>query len=121
EIVRVVILAHVFEAEAPVLPLPSTPLRCAMGCTVPATRPVARRQRCAQPAILVRLDANSVEQGRVEFHDPSLCELRTITRKLDNPVAAEPARIRPTRTPLPPPHGMATPRPCAPPTSSPKS
>src|SRR5690348_1761733 len=61
-VIRMIVLAHVIEAEAPVLALLGAPLRGAMGRSMDAARPVAARQFRARPAILVRLDANAIEQ-----------------------------------------------------------
>jgi hypothetical protein len=63
EIVRVVVLAHVAEAETPVFFLLVTPLGRAVGRRPLAPRPFAGRMRGAQPTVHVGLDADSVEQG----------------------------------------------------------
>src|SRR5690349_20350273 len=63
KIVGVVVLAHMIEAEAPVLALFTTTLWRPVGSPVGAARPLAGRHGVAQPAVLVGLDANAVEQG----------------------------------------------------------
>src|SRR5262249_52400138 len=68
EIVRMVVFAHMAEAEAPVLILAIAALGSAVGRSPAAARPFTARMLGAQPAILVRLDPNAVEQGRVAGH-----------------------------------------------------
>src|SRR5215467_2567139 len=89
KIVGVIVLAHMIETEPPVLALLRAPLRRPVRRRVGAARPFAGRHGIAQPAILVGLDANSVEQGRVELHDRSLCGRRSVSRKLDKFVSPE--------------------------------
>src|SRR5262245_13353685 len=81
EIVRVVVLAHVVEAEPPVLALAQPPLGRTMGRRRLAVRPIAGRALCAQPTVLVGLDPDAVEQGRVVFHDRSVCARDEVTFK----------------------------------------
>ena len=76
EIVGVVVLAHMVEAEPPIFPLAQPSLRRAMGRGRLAVRPFAGRALAAQPTILVRLDPDAIEQGRVAFHDRSVCALQ---------------------------------------------
>src|SRR4051812_21640193 len=81
EIVRMVVFAHVVEAEAPVLVLAIAPLRRTMGRGPTAARPLAGRMRGAQPPVEVRLDPDAVEEWRVGRHDRSLWGLRRYTFK----------------------------------------
>src|SRR4051794_28657708 len=76
EIVGGVVLAHVGKAEAPVFILLVAPLGSAVRRGRLAARPFAGRMLfLAQPAILVRLDPDAVEQRRwwrFVFHDRTL-------------------------------------------------
>ena len=94
KIIGLIVFAYVIETEPPIFALAISPLRRPMGGRVGAARPFAARHGVAQPAILVGLDANSVEEGRVEFHDPSLCGRWSVSRKLDNFVSPESGHIR---------------------------
>ena len=67
EIVRVVVLAHVIEAEPPIFALAQTPLGRAMGRRRLAARPLAGRALRAQPTVLVGLHPDAVEQGESYF------------------------------------------------------
>src|SRR5262249_47520434 len=83
EIVRMIVFAHVIEAEAPILVLMPPPLRRAMGGSVAAAGPFARG-RCSPPApVLIRLDADAIVNGRIEFHDRPLCGIPRRPRKID--------------------------------------
>ena len=73
EIVGVVVLADVLETKPPVFTLAQPPLRSAVGRRRLAIRPFARRALRAQPAIFVGLDPDAIEEGRVAFHDRSVC------------------------------------------------
>src|SRR5262249_44101087 len=84
KVIGLVIFAHVVEAEPPIFALARASLRCAVGRRLGASRPIARRTLRAQPPILVRLDANSIKKGRVEFHGESLCRSPAKVRKLDS-------------------------------------
>src|SRR5262249_18576580 len=68
EIVRMVVFAHMPEAETPVLVLAIAALGSAVGRSPVAAWPFAARVLGAQPTILVGLDPNTVEQGRVAGH-----------------------------------------------------
>src|SRR5262249_14402825 len=81
EIIRMIVLADMSEAEAPVLVLTRTALRRPMGSRPVAARPFATRVLGAQPTILVGLDPNTVEQGRVVGHDRTLCRRSASTFK----------------------------------------
>jgi hypothetical protein len=61
-IVGVVVLAHVLQAEPPVLILALPALGRAMGRGIVAALPVAARHVGAPLAVLRRLDANAIEQ-----------------------------------------------------------
>ena len=67
-------LAHVLQAEPPILVLRHSPLRRAVRRRVAAALPLTARLVRPARAVLVGLDPNAVEQGRVEFHDRTLCE-----------------------------------------------
>src|ERR1700687_3767514 len=69
EIVRLIVLPHVFETEAPVVLLVLAALGRAMAGFLLAARPLASRPAGFRPAILVRLDADTIKKRRVEFHD----------------------------------------------------
>src|SRR5262245_10613612 len=81
EIIRVIVLADMSEAEPPVLVLARTALGRPMGSRPVAARPFTARVLGAQPTILVRLDPNTVEQGRVVGHDRTLCRRSASTFK----------------------------------------
>src|SRR6202047_220560 len=68
EIVRVVVLAHMAEAEPPMLVLALPALGGAVRGGGIAAWPFASRQIAAQPAILVGLYPDAVEQWRVGLH-----------------------------------------------------
>src|SRR6266542_7033370 len=76
-----IVIAHVMKAEAPIFALPQAPLRRAMGGVLAAIGPVAGRIAHLRAAVLCRLDPDTVEQGRVEFHGHRLCETDTAGRK----------------------------------------
>ena len=85
EVVRVVELARVLETEVPILVLTPGPLGRAIGCRVFAAGLFARRLiRLAAAAIVLRLDADFIEEWRVQFHDRPLCEFAAVRRKLNN-------------------------------------
>ena len=73
EIVRLVVLPHVIQAEPPIFSLAQPPLGRAVGCGRLAVRPIAGRGLGMQPTVFVGLDPDAVEQGGVVFHDRSLC------------------------------------------------
>src|SRR5262249_12122761 len=73
EIVRMVVFANVIEAEPPIFALAEPPLGRAVGRGRLAIRPFAGRALGAQPTIFVGLDPDAVKQGRVAFHDRSVC------------------------------------------------
>src|SRR5207253_1399031 len=86
-----VVLAHMLEAEAPIFALAQPSLGCSMGRRAGAAGPLAAGPIGARPAVLTRLDPDAVENGRVEFHNPSLCGLRRPGCKLclpSRPIAA---------------------------------
>src|SRR5262249_2023976 len=85
EIVGMVVLAHMFQAEAPIFMFPSTPLRRPMGGGIAASGPFARRTLRPQPAVVVGLDPDAIVDGRIEFHDLTLCEVPRRSRKIDKP------------------------------------
>src|SRR5208282_5949484 len=68
KIVRIVVFAHVFEAELPILAGAQPALRRPMGGRCVATRPLAGRKLRAQPAVLVGLDPDAIKEGRVRWH-----------------------------------------------------
>jgi hypothetical protein len=61
-IVRVVVLAHVLETEAPMLVLARPGLGGAMRRRIAAALPIAARPIRTRPAILLGLDADAIEQ-----------------------------------------------------------
>src|SRR5206468_1749350 len=65
EIVGVVVLTHVIEAEAPVFVVAGAPLGRPIDRGAVAARPFTARVLGPQPAIPVGLDPDAVEQGRV--------------------------------------------------------
>src|SRR5271170_6488047 len=70
EIVRIVVFAHVFETELPILGGAQPALRRPMRRRRLAGRPLATRQFGTQPPVLVWLDPDAVEKRRVgvRFH-----------------------------------------------------
>src|SRR5215467_10979043 len=66
KIVGLIVFAHVFETETPILARAA--LRRAVRGALRAARPITGRPFGAQPPVLIRLDANAIEKGRVEFH-----------------------------------------------------
>src|SRR5262249_20896585 len=68
-IVRLVILAHVLEAELPILALAHPAFRRAMGSAIGAAGPIASRHLGARARLFDGLHPDPVEQWRVEFHD----------------------------------------------------
>src|SRR5215218_4976301 len=75
-IVRMVVLAHMFEAEAPIFALAQPPLGGPVRRRTGAARPLTAGQISARPPVLTWLDPDAVENWRVEFHNLSLCGLR---------------------------------------------
>src|SRR5262249_59066443 len=73
EMVGVVVPATMTGEKPPILPLPQPSLGRAVGRRRLAVRPFAGRTLRAQPTVLVGLDPDAVEQGRVAFHDRSVC------------------------------------------------
>src|SRR5262245_6307750 len=73
EIITVVVLADMIETELPVLALAQPPLRRTMRRRRLAVRPFASRALGAQSPILVGLDPDPIEQGRVAGHDRTVC------------------------------------------------
>src|SRR5262249_61909602 len=71
--VGVVVSANVMEAKPPIFALAQSPLGRAVGRGRLAIRPFAGRALGAQPTIFVGLDPDAVKQGRVAFHDRSVC------------------------------------------------
>ena len=67
-IVRLVILADVLEAVAVILALLAAALGRRVETWLPATLPFASRAGVAHELRRVRLDAEAVEEFRVEFH-----------------------------------------------------
>src|SRR5262245_2666188 len=63
-----VVFAYMPEAEAPVLVLAIAAFGGAVGRRPVAARPLTARVLGAQPTILVGLDPNTIEQGRVAGH-----------------------------------------------------
>ena len=81
EIVRMVVLANVIETEPPILALAQPSLGRAVGGRRLAIRPFAGRALGAQPTIFVGLHPDAVKQGRVAFHDRSVCARREVIFK----------------------------------------
>ena len=82
EIVRVVVLAHVLQAKPPVFVLPQPALgRAVRGVTLAAFPVADRRIRGALAPVVAGLDADAVEERRVEFHDRSLWGVQGLTFK----------------------------------------
>src|SRR5438105_580531 len=73
EIVGVVVLAHVVEAEAPVFVFALPSLGRAVGRGRRTARPLAAGRAGPQAAVLVGLDPYAVEERRVDRHDLLLC------------------------------------------------
>ncbi len=67
-VIRLVVLAHMVEAEAVVLALVPAPLGRRVETGLLAARRLATRTGVAQQPVLVRLDAEAVEEFRVELH-----------------------------------------------------
>ncbi len=67
-IVGLVVLAHMVEAEAMILALVPAPLGRGVETGLRAALPLASRAGLAQQAVLVGLDAQAVEEFRVELH-----------------------------------------------------
>jgi hypothetical protein len=87
EVVRVIVLPHVAEAESPMLVLAQPSLWGAVGGRRIAARPLAGRQLAAQPAILVGLHPDTVEQWRVGLHAGTImrtrrCHLQALTNRI---------------------------------------
>ena len=78
-----IVLAHMIEAEAPVLVFLATALGSAMRGRIGTARPLATRALRAYAPVHVRFDANTVINGRVEFHGYTLCELGRRPRNID--------------------------------------
>src|SRR5262249_26802664 len=83
EIVRLIVFAHVLQAEPPVFALAQPPFGSAVGGALPASRPVAARIVRTHAAILAGLDPDTVEQGRTDLHGRRLCGPEGAGRKLD--------------------------------------
>src|ERR1700690_2922711 len=81
EIVRLIVLPHVLETEAPVILLVLASLGRAVTGLLLAARPLASRPAGFRPAILARFDADAIKKRRVEFHDQSLCAFAHATFK----------------------------------------
>jgi hypothetical protein len=60
------------EAEAPVLILARASFRRAMRSLAGAARPLADGRIRPRAGVFLRLHADTIEERRVEFHDPSL-------------------------------------------------
>jgi len=73
EIVGMIVFAHVFQTKPPIFPLSQPPLGGAVGRGRGAIRPFAGWALPAQPTVFVGLDPDAIEQGRVAFHDRSVC------------------------------------------------
>ncbi len=71
-VIGLVVLAHVVEAEAVILALVPASLGRRVEAWLLAARRLALRTRIAQQPVLVRLDAQAVEEFRVELHEPAL-------------------------------------------------
>ncbi len=71
-IVGLVVLAHVVEAEAMILALVPAALRSRIKSRLLAAFRLALRTHVAQDAVLVGLDAQAVEEFRVELHGISI-------------------------------------------------
>ena len=67
-IVALVVLAHMVEAEAVILAFLPPALGRRVESRLGAARPIASRAGIAQQAVRVRLDAQAVEEFRVELH-----------------------------------------------------
>src|SRR3990170_2328053 len=67
-IIPLVVLAHMVEAEAMILALLAAALGRGVEARLLAPLPFASRTGIAQQAVLVRLDAQAVEEFRVELH-----------------------------------------------------
>src|SRR5262249_60830551 len=73
KIVGMIVSANVLQAEPPVFPFAHPSFWRAVGRRRLAVRPFAGRVLAAKPAILVGLDPDAIEEGRVAFHDRSVC------------------------------------------------
>src|SRR6185437_8402777 len=73
EIVRLVVFAHVIEAEAPIILFAAAALGCAVCGLFLAPMPLAAGPADLRTAVLLRLDADAIKKRRVEFHDRTLC------------------------------------------------
>src|SRR5262249_35671475 len=76
EIVGMIVLPDVIETELPVFALAQPPFGSAVSRRRVAVRPLASGTLGPQTPILVRPDPDAVEQGRVFFHDRSVCAQR---------------------------------------------
>src|ERR1051326_898973 len=92
EIVGLVILAHVLEAEAPVFALAQAALGGAMSRALATSRPVAARTVGAHAPILAGLDPDAVERGRTDLRGRRLCGPEGPGRKLDKRFLLVPPR-----------------------------
>src|SRR5262245_19453667 len=84
-IVRMIVLAHVLEAEAPVLALAQAALGGAVARRAGAAGPLARRLIGGRPALLAGLHPDAIEDGRVQFHGPIImrvapCRLQALSQ-----------------------------------------
>src|SRR5580700_8695362 len=83
EIVRLVVFAHVLEAEPPIFALAQPALGGAVRRAFAAARPVAARTAGPHAAVGAGLDPDTVEKGRTDLHGRRLCGPETAGRKLD--------------------------------------
>jgi hypothetical protein len=81
EIVGMIVSAHVIKAKLPVFPFAQPTFRRAMGRGRFAARPLTGGTLRPQPPVLVGPHSDTIEQRRVDFHDPSVCAERKLTFK----------------------------------------
>ena len=97
-IVGGVVLAHMREAEAPILPLASAALGGAVDARQPAADLVADRLRGLARLVAGRPDPDPIEEGRVEVHRGSIMRASAPRAKvLTKPNLATPSSGQPKR------------------------
>ena len=74
-IVGIIVLAHVIDTETPIFPLTQPAFGRTMVRVLVTAGPFAGRAVGAHAPVGDGLDADAIEQRRVEFHDRSLCEI----------------------------------------------
>ena len=88
EIVRLVVLPHVIQAEPPIFSLAQPPLGRAVGCGRLAVRPIAGRGLGMHPTIFVGLHPDAVEQGESFFMTDQYARAAKLPSSLDKYVYA---------------------------------